>query len=111
MKRLLFAAIIIAALTTSAHSSVDTDFLQPTMQVDSTDTVYFDLAHIDLLGNSATFPVYIGTDDIVNSLDFAFKYDMDSIEYDTTIKLATYIDAVFFFNLSFHIIQSATLQC
>lgn len=98
MKRLILALLVIMALSKQGFCADKIELIQPQMQVDSTDTVYFDLSNLSVSGDTAFFPVYIASDDSVYALDFSFKFDLDSMEYATTIKLAGYLDFFGHFN-------------
>jgi hypothetical protein len=98
MNKLLLAAIAFMILTTSVHAAIDSEMFQPSMVVDSTDTVYFNLADLEIQGNTASFPVLINTDDTIYALDFSFRYNMNTIIYDSIIELTNYMQSFYYFN-------------
>ena len=69
-----------------------------TAVVNNLDTMVFDLAQADIAGNYIMFPISIITDDTVQSLDFAFKYNHSNLVLDSIINLTTYIQPYSFFN-------------
>lgn len=68
------------------------------MVINQFDSVFFDLFQAVINGNTVEFPVYLRSDDVINSLDFALKYDHTQLEYDTLINLTGYIDHLSFYN-------------
>jgi len=111
MKKLLFI-IIVALSVISIRGSVSvasgtTAFVFPgekgggpvgTTTINQFDSVFFDVAQAVINGTTVEFPVYLRSDDVINALDFAFKYDQTHLEYDTIINLTTYIDPLTYYN-------------
>lgn len=62
------------------------------------DSVFFDIAGAVINGSTVEFPVYMRTDEVINALDFAFKYDQTHLEYDTIINLTSYIEPLAYYN-------------
>jgi hypothetical protein len=68
------------------------------MIINAFDSVYFDLFQASVVGNIAEVPVYFKSDDIINAVDFNFKYDQTKLEYDTILFMASYIEGLSFYN-------------
>ncbi len=69
-----------------------------TLVINQFDSVFFDIAQAVINGSSVEFPVYFRSDDVINSLDFAFKYNQTHLEYDTIINLTSYIEPLSYYN-------------
>ncbi|HNP47504.1 MAG TPA: T9SS type A sorting domain-containing protein [Bacteroidia bacterium] len=67
-------------------------------QVDQSDTVIFDLSQSVINGNEIEFPVYFHSDDIVNALDFSFRFNQLNFSYDSIINLTHYLQVYSFYN-------------
>jgi len=72
--------------------------LLTTQTINQFDSVFFDIAQAVVTGNSVEFSVYLKSDDVINALDFAFKYNQTHLEYDTIINLTSYIDPLAYYN-------------
>lgn len=70
------------------------------LTIDVNDTVVFDLSNA-ILVNSTTIdiPVFIITDDVINALDFSFKFNESVITFDTLISYKSYLFALTNFNV------------
>lgn len=68
------------------------------MVIDQNDTVVFDLSQSVINGSSVEFPVYIKSNEIVNALDFSFRFDETNFTYDTTVNLTSYLQVYSFYN-------------
>ena len=66
--------------------------------IDAQDTVFFDLTQAVVNGTTVEFPVFIKSDDPINSLDFSFKYNHLSWDYDTIFNLTAYIEMLSNYN-------------
>jgi hypothetical protein len=66
--------------------------------INSLDSVYFDLAAVVVNGSVVEFPVYMQSDDSINSLDFAFGYDHAKLDFDTIINMNSFVDALSYYN-------------
>ncbi|MBK9048975.1 MAG: T9SS type A sorting domain-containing protein [Bacteroidetes bacterium] len=69
-----------------------------TLVIDNQDSVYFDLFNSTVVGSTIEFPVFIKSDDVINALDFSFKYNENELEYDTIINLTNYIQHLSYYN-------------
>ncbi len=69
-----------------------------TLIINNLDSIYFDISQAVLNGNVVEFPVSFKSDDIINALDFSFKYNELELEYDTIINLTTYIQHLSYYN-------------
>src|SRR5690349_12324037 len=66
-----------------------------TSTIDMLDTVVFDISQSSMAGNQVSFPVYIITDDTINSLDFSLVFNETNFSLDTIINLTTYLQPVY----------------
>lgn len=62
------------------------------------DTIVFDISQSVVQGNTVEFPVYFRSDDVINALDFSFRYNMNNFVYDSIIDLTNYISELSYFN-------------
>lgn len=69
-----------------------------TFVIDSQDSVFFDLFNATVVGSTIEFPVYVKSDDVINALDFSFKYNENELEYDTILNLTNYIQHLSYYN-------------
>ncbi len=88
----LIVAIIFSSLFSFAQSPNDIS------TIDVQDTVVFDISQADSGVGYIEFPVYFLSDDIVNALDFSFKYNQTDFTYDTIFKLASYLSVTSNYN-------------
>lgn len=90
---------ILTLIFAFCHFHANAQQLQPTpLTIDQFDTVFFDLQSAAVIGSKVEFPVYYRSDDQIVALDFNFKYNQTKLDYDTIIKLASYLDALSFYN-------------
>jgi hypothetical protein len=68
--------------------------------IDPMYSIFFDVYSATVTGTTVEFPVYINSDDPINSLDFAFKFNSAQFEYDTIINLTGYIEMLSNFNIN-----------
>jgi hypothetical protein len=68
------------------------------MVINAFDSVFFDVFQASVVGNQVEVPVYFRSDDIINAVDFEFKYDQTKLEYDTIVFAASYIEGLSFYN-------------
>lgn len=80
------------------QQSTSTGHEAKVMAIDSQDSVFFDLTQATINGTTIEFPVYIKSDDPINALDFSFRYDHMSCDYDTIINLTTYVEMLSNYN-------------
>ena len=86
-------------LSEKNHTIIDQLQLSKTMlQIDSLDTVFFDLANAVITGNYIDIPVSIISDDSIDALDFSLKYNQTNLIYDSIIDLTNYLQALAFYN-------------
>ena len=103
MKKIILAAVIFCNFNIAESKSFpSTGFPggEPSIPqtINQFDSVFFDVALAVVTGNSVEFPVYLKSDDVINALDFAFKFDHTHLEYDTIINLTSYIDPLAYYN-------------
>ena len=51
--------------------------------IDNLDTVVFDLSQAIIVSNKVSFPVYVLSDETINSLDFSFMYNQNNLLFDS----------------------------
>lgn len=99
-KTLLLFLIFITANALNATTAIKNNTDQPKspLIINAGDTVVFDLSNATIVGNYIQFPVSILSDDVVNALDFALKFNYPSFTYDSTFNLTSYISPFGYFN-------------
>jgi hypothetical protein len=99
MKKLFYITILSAiGILCKPSPSNAFDYESTFMQIDSTDTVVFDLSQTAVSGGHVNFPLYINSNDTIYALDFSLKYDDQSLSYDSIIELTTYVQSFSFYN-------------
>lgn len=95
-----------ASLNCKASSVVNTEFenrainlfepidYNPSVTIDSLDTLVFNMSASIYTGTKWTFPVYFKSDDVINAVDFSFKYDHAVLDYDTIVNLKAYLQSL-----------------
>ena len=78
--------------------------------INNLDSVVFDISQAVMAGNQVAFPVYIQTDDTINSVDFSFQFDEVNFSLDTIINLTTYLMPTYNINASTLYFTSYSLQ-
>lgn len=68
------------------------------LDINATDTLYFDWKNAILVNNKLSVPIFLKTDDRINSVDFSFKFNETILEVDTVIKNDSNIEMAYFFN-------------
>ncbi len=68
------------------------------IQIDNLDTVIFDYSSSVITSTYIDIPVKIHSDDVVNALDFSFKFNHNVLTYDTTIELTSYMISNSYYN-------------
>lgn len=68
--------------------------------IDFLDTIYFDLSNTIVNASTIEFPVYFFSDDTVNALDFAMRFDLSKIAYDSLINPTPFLNAFAFYNVN-----------
>jgi hypothetical protein len=66
--------------------------------IDLQDTIFFDLSNAVFSAGTVEFPVYFISDDTINALDFAMRFNQANLQYDTIFSLLTGLSANFFLN-------------
>ena len=97
-KIILLLFTIIIRFSAVANSSVFIDDFKYNLQIDSLDTVIFNISQAMISGNIIQCPVSILSDDTVYSLDFSLKYNMLNLSYDSVSDLTNYLQAFSFYN-------------
>jgi len=85
-------------LSTKKSYSDLTNSYQKSNAIDLLDTVFLDADNAILAAGVIEFPVYIHSDDVINSLDFSFKYDMTNLDFSAIVDLAPYLQSFAFEN-------------
>lgn len=94
----LFSIFLATAYVARAQNHDNLPDLQKVYVIDSSDTVFIDISQANSVGNIVEIPVYFRSDDIINSVDFEFKYDHQKLVYDTILFMAPYIEGLSFYN-------------
>jgi hypothetical protein len=74
------------------------DLLSLSMISAQQDSVIFDLGASTGIGNSSEFPVYIISGDSIFALDFAFRFDMNAVAFDSLSVVSGSLQYLFYFN-------------
>ncbi len=87
----------------SQNKLVDVSTLQQTRSVglvtiDSMDRVIFSLDQIIIIGDVVEIPVFVATDDLINSLDFSMLINVDNLEYLSIVEHAEDLQYAAFLN-------------
>lgn len=99
--RIVFIALMIFFLpdhTIKADNPANQTVNLPVSTIDFSDTIYFDLSSTIVNATTIEFPVYFIADDTVNALDFAIKFDLSKVEYDSLINPTAFLQAFAFYN-------------
>ncbi|HSF89245.1 MAG TPA: T9SS type A sorting domain-containing protein [Saprospiraceae bacterium] len=86
------------------HSKLTTISNQPRTDVDhmitidSMDRVIFSLDQIIIIGDVVEIPVFVATDDLINSLDFSMLVNVENLEYLSIIEHAEDLQYAAFLN-------------
>lgn len=75
------------------------------MTIDVNDTVVFDIGQAVINGNQVDIPVYFLSDDIINALDFSFKYNQANFTYDSIVDLTSYMQSLAYYNTNDSIVR------
>lgn len=84
--------------STIVSSDPGNDPANVTFVINNLDSIYFDISLAVINGNTVEFPISFKSDDIINALDFSFKYNELELEYDTIINLTNYIQHLSYYN-------------
>jgi len=101
MKKTLFLFLILItvnALNATITINNKSDQPKTPLVINTGDTVVFDLSNATIAGNYIQFPISILSDDVVNALDFAMKFNYPTFTYDSTFNLTNYISPFGYFN-------------
>lgn len=91
MKRILFCTIFVI-ISNFAFASNHNAALNNTLSgictptIDKHDSVFFDLKNAEIIGNYLLLPIFIKSDEVINSVDFAFKFNQTLITYDSLLN-------------------------
>lgn len=99
----LFILICICLInnTTKAYSMIKpggTDSTTTVLTINNLDTVYININQALVAGTTIDIPVSLVSDDVINALDFSFKYNQIELEYDTIINLTNYVQDLSYYN-------------
>jgi hypothetical protein len=92
------AQSVISNLSTKKSYFDLTNNYQKSSAIDLLDTVFLDANNAIFAAGVIEFPVYIHSDDVINSLDFSFKYDMTNLDFSAIVDLAPYLQSFAFEN-------------
>ncbi|MEP7264781.1 MAG: T9SS type A sorting domain-containing protein [Bacteroidota bacterium] len=93
----LFSFLLLCTDKLSAQSYFITSSVSA---ITAADTVVFDLSGATCSGNEIEFPVYINSDDAIYAIDFAMKFDLTKINYDSLTILKPYLNCSISYNNS-----------
>ncbi len=106
---LLFVVTAITSVNVSAgayeNMGKSNDGAGSVLIINAFDSVFFDMFQASVVGNVVEVPVYFKSDDIINAVDFEFKYDQTKLEYDTILFAASYIEGLSFYNLNDSVVR------
>jgi hypothetical protein len=106
---LLFVVTAITGVNVSAgayeNMGKSNDGAGSVLIINAFDSVFFDMFQASVVGNVVEVPVYFKSDDIINAVDFEFKYDQTKLEYDTILFAASYIEGLSFYNLNDSVVR------
>lgn len=88
---LLLWSLLIPGITKAVKSPAS-------LIIDGQDTLFFDLYNQTINGTTVLIPVYFRSDDIINAVDFEFKYDQIKLQYDTILMSASYLEGLSYYN-------------
>jgi len=95
-KNIFFACLCVICLISSislfGHNKLQI------LTIDNKDSVYLKVAEGTISGGTITIPVYIESDDDINSLDFSLNYDDTKITYESIIDHTGHIQFTEFYN-------------
>lgn len=103
---LVIVLFFTASLNCKASSVVNIEFenrsinlfepidYNPSVTIDSLDTLVFNMGASIYNGTKWTFPVYFKSDDVINAVDFSFKYNHAVLDYDTIVNLKAYLQSL-----------------
>ena len=109
MKNILTFLLILAFnLVTATNALVKADDLivkgpdvdggEVSTLIDANDTIVFDLSNTLINGVYTQFPVYIKSDEIINAVDFSFKYNQVNFLYDSVLDHTAYMQSLAYYN-------------
>jgi len=81
----LLCVIAIFAFSEGSHIKTHRKYLPEVYSINLFDTVYFDLSRSTISGGYIQIPVFFRSDDVINALDFALKFDLNKLQYDSVI--------------------------
>src|SRR5688572_12208989 len=90
--------LIAIVLFTCSETTKGYEYQNQMMQIDSSDTVFFNFDQVTVNAGIASFPISIITDDTIYALDFSFRYNVNAVSCDTIIELVNYIESDYFYN-------------
>ena len=82
---IFLVAIGIIAFSKNKFNPNSPNNIEGAYTINQLDTVFFDLSKKVITGNYIEFPVFIKSDDVINSVDFAVKFDLSKLQYDSLI--------------------------
>ncbi len=96
MKQRLYIFLIIItgtiSITKGINNNIATNNLQHNSRnINAADSVIFDLSRAVLTANYVDVPVLFRSNDIINAVDFAFKFNELNLTYDSVINYTPYL--------------------
>jgi len=93
-----FSTVCNSEISTSVNSDPGNNPANVTFVINNLDSIFFDISQAVLNGNIVEFPISFKSDDVINALDFSFKYNELELQYDTIINLTNYIQHLSYYN-------------
>ncbi|MFM7016600.1 MAG: T9SS type A sorting domain-containing protein [Bacteroidota bacterium] len=98
-KNLLYTIIAFLSFVLSSFADGNHPNETPKVQtINAQDSIVFDCSQLTGATGNIQIPVSIISDDTVYSVDFSLKYDHSALQYDTTVNVTTYLQALSYYN-------------
>ncbi|MFM9026726.1 MAG: T9SS type A sorting domain-containing protein [Bacteroidota bacterium] len=91
-KKIVVVSLFFWFLTVGGHSKAS-----PAV-INNLDSVLFDLSQAAYSSNTVEFPVYFNSDDTINAVDFALRFNQANLTLDTLIDLSVGLQSTYFLN-------------
>ncbi|MFM8432482.1 MAG: hypothetical protein ACKOA1_06785 [Bacteroidota bacterium] len=91
-KKIVVVSLFFWFLTVGGHSKAS-----PAV-INNLDSVLFDLSQAAYSSNTVEFPVYFNSDDTINAVDFALRFNQANLTLDTILNLSSGLQSTYFLN-------------
>lgn len=85
----LVGLLLLFCFPVFAAESEKTNLLEQRPSINAADSIIFDLASATLTPTYIDIPLYILSDDVINSFDFAMQFNLSKLSFSNTIELLT----------------------